>query len=129
MFNKIAGLVFIMMIFVCGVAEAKASDINRYIVSNSLESQSTIKAFRYRSWRYLSDNYIILTASRSKYLVKLKSNCLGLRYARSIVVNKMASNVLSSAFDSISFSKAHGKCYIRRIHKLSNSQAKELAKL
>ena len=101
-----------------------------YIKTNNLESQDKITTFKFRSWRSLSNDYLIITTSpQRRYLIKLRNSCINLSFSNGIVINQHGSQ-LHAKFDAISPTEfPEQKCFIKSIYPLTREQAVEMGRL
>ena len=108
--------------------DEKNTAYQAYITKQQLISVNKVTAFKFDSWRSLTDNYLIISSSINKnYLIELNSSCSDLSFAHGIVVNQSSSASLSRRFDSISHNEMPGfNCYIKSIYKLTRPQVKEV---
>jgi hypothetical protein len=109
----------------------KAALYDDYVSKTELEQVDRITTFRLHSWTPLDNKRLILRTSPSRaYLLTLDHECWNLDFAHGIKINQSTEWTLDAKFDSISVpDSASLKCHIKSIHKLTQDQAKELAKL
>ncbi|WDE11830.1 DUF6491 family protein [Thalassomonas haliotis] len=102
-----------------------------YITEQKLPSLDKVRTFKMRGWQFLSDNYLIVTASLKKqYLLELSGFCPDLGFASNIVIKQSNSSSLTTRFDSVSALKTPRiKCFIKAIHPVTKAQLKEITAL
>jgi hypothetical protein len=130
----------ILALAICGLAGCAASSLTTaqketlyedYIESENLKALNRITAFKFRGWRSLdSEHLIISTSPHQPYLITLQSPCVELKFTQGIAINHSGTNILYSGFDSISVPKfPDQKCFIKTIYSLTEEQADEMAQL
>ncbi|WMS89082.1 DUF6491 family protein [Pleionea litopenaei] len=136
--RSVKGALFIVLSFYLAACAGKpsrvTSEVNEkyktFVAKQSYEPVDRITSFRFYSWSYLSEDYIILSTTMSKpHLIEFKTPCYDLRFSHKIKVNNTGSS-LNANFDSIKIlDSAFPSCYIKAIYPLTKEQAKELENL
>jgi len=111
--------------------ETKATPVESYILTQNLKPLSVIKAFKFRGWRSLdSEHLIISTTPQKPYLIALNAPCEALEHTQGISINHKGTSVLHAHSDSISVpQQPQRKCFIKTIYALTSEQADEIARL
>ena len=128
----------LMLITILGVSGCATTDTltddekniayAQYIIENELESIKHIRAFNFRGWSPLTDDYLVLSSSfKKRYLIELKNGCYDLGGSYTIALKQSMTNQLSINFDAIlvlnDFQK---RCYIKSIYPINKAVMKEL---
>lgn len=100
----------------------------KFVAEEKLEELSRITAFRLDGWRYLSNDYIIVSTGFNRpYLLKISGPCNELAFSHTLGINRDGSS-LNAKFDSVFVPEYPMiKCFIRSIHKLTRDQADQLS--
>lgn len=111
--------------------DAKDTAYSKYVVEENFSSEEKVTGFKFRSWKALSDNYLIITATHNKdILIETKGKCYGLKNSRHIQLNRFSNMSIYKLGDSISpVGSVTEKCLIKSIYPISNIQADYLVNI
>jgi len=108
----------------------------KYVLDESLLSKDKVTGFKFSGWKYLSDDYLIITAVYKKdYLIETKGRCFNLNDAYGIKLNRFSNMSIYKIGDSISSvgvsaaSEITGKCFIKSIYPIAPDQTEYLVNI
>ncbi|NQZ21757.1 MAG: hypothetical protein HRT53_06810 [Colwellia sp.] len=111
--------------------DEKDTAFSKYVAEENFSSKEKVTGFKFRSWKALSDNYLIITAIHNKdILIETQGKCYGLKNSRHIQLNLFSKRSIYRLGDSISpVGSVTDKCLIKSIYPITNIQADYLIKI
>ncbi|MGQ8365131.1 DUF6491 family protein [Glaciecola sp. 1036] len=127
-------LVLVVGTLLTGCASSRLSDsemeslIENYIKENAIERKHTVPSFKLISYSLLSDQYLMIRSSLSRYLVvKLFTSCDSLNSAPGLVIKRQFGSSLSEGTDYVfTPDSIPYKCTISQIYPFTKEQYKDL---
>jgi len=98
---------------------------SKYITSEDLASEKRVNSFNLKSWKSLTDKYLIITTIKDQFLVEV-SPCLHLERAMDIKLSLFSPLTLTttdSLFVVDTPDSSNYKCNIRTIYSISKEQS------
>ena len=109
----------------------KNNAYSKYVVDENISSKDKVNGFKFSGWKYLSDNFLIITAVYKKdYLIETKGRCSNLNSSHGIKLNRSSNLAISKLVDSVSpVGIFTDKCFIESIYPITSVQADYLVNI